>query len=254
MNKRHYASLIWHRAYMFLKADSATYYLGSLWWLLEPLIYLSAFYIIFGLVMKRGDGIEFVGFLLCGLVYFKWFSTSISMSARSIVNNASLINQIYLPKVVFPLIDMACCTLRFAMVLAVFLPFMIIIAGISEVWLALPLVMLMQAVFTVGAGLFMSFMIPIYPDLQKVLDNFMMLLFYLSGVFFDISKSSEKVQAILKLNPMAVLLHEYRQILLYGQWPDWQILGTIGLFSALLLALSVYLLTLYDRKLPYYLD
>lgn len=239
---------------MFLKADSATYYLGSLWWLLEPLIYLSAFYVIFGVVMQRGDGIEFVGFLLCGLVYFKWFSTSISMAARSIVNNASLINQIYLPKIVFPLIDITCCTLRFAMVLALFLPFMVFISGVNQAWLALPVIMLIQAIFTVGAGLLIAFLVPIYPDLQKVLDNFMILLFYLSGIFFDISQSSEKIQALLKLNPMAVFLHEYRQILLYGQWPDWQTLSLITVFSVALLALSVYLLTLFDRKLPYYLD
>lgn len=239
---------------MFLKADSATYYLGSLWWLLEPLIYLSAFYVIFGLVMQRGDGIAFVGFLLCGLVYFKWFSTSITKASNAILNNAGLINQIYLPKMVFPLIDISCCTLRFLMVLVLFLPFMIMVSGLNEAWLALPVVMLIQAIFITGAGLMASFLIPIYPDLQKVLDNFMLLLFYMSGVFFDISQTSEKIQSILNLNPMAVLLHEYREILLYGHWPDWGQLTSIGLFSLLLLTAGVALLHLYDRKLPYYLD
>ncbi len=254
MNTRQYASLILHRAVMILKADSASYYLGTLWWVLEPLLYLSAFYIVFGLVMERG-GPGYIGFLLAGLVFFRWFSATLVRAASSIFNNGRLINQIYLPKIVFPLVEICCGTLRFALVLALFLPFIWWYTGnITQAWWGLVPLMLAQLLFITGTSFILAFLIPLYPDFQRVVENVMMLLFYMSGVFFDISKAPEAIQQWLYLNPMAVMLEQYRGIFIDGQFPDLlALLPGLG-FSLLCVVVGASLLVAYDRKFPYYVN
>jgi len=61
---------------------------------------------------------------------------------------------------------------------------------------------------------------PLLPDLKVAIDNGLMLLFFLSGVFFDINQVQEPVRSYLLLNPMAVLIDEYRNVLLAGSWPQ----------------------------------
>ncbi len=237
---------------MILKADSATYYLGTLWWVLEPLLYLTAFYVVFGLVMERG-GPGYVGFLLAGLVFFRWFSVSVTMASNSIISNSRLINQIYLPKIIFPLVQICCGGLRFGVVLSLFLPFIWFYTGtISMAWWGLPLLMLVQLTLIVGAGFMLAFLIPIYPDLRKIVENLMMLMFYMSGVFFDISRAPEAVQKWLYLNPMAVLLEQYRGVFIYSQFPDVGALAWPMAFSLALFAYGSWALVRYDRKFPYY--
>ena len=87
---------------MDLRAEAAQNLMGMLWWVLEPLLYLLAFYLIFEVFLERG-GPGFVGFLLCGLVFWRWFDASLNRSSAALLANGRLINQIYLPKWVFPL-------------------------------------------------------------------------------------------------------------------------------------------------------
>ena len=66
--------LVWYKAYADLRAEAARAYLGVLWWVLEPLLYICVFYVVFGILLDRG-GQGFVSFMLCGLVVWRWFSS-----------------------------------------------------------------------------------------------------------------------------------------------------------------------------------
>ena len=118
-----------------------------LWWVLEPLLYLCAFYLIFEVFLQRG-GEGFVGFLLCGLVFWRWFDTTIKRASASIQNSIGIINRAYLPKWVFPATEVASGTARFVFVLALFLLFCVFYLGqASSVWLSISFLLLVQ--FTV---------------------------------------------------------------------------------------------------------
>ncbi|MBL4567407.1 MAG: ABC transporter permease, partial [Porticoccus sp.] len=84
-----------------LKAESSRSYLGFFWWILEPALYMVAFYIVFALVFQRG-GPGFIPFLLCGLVVWKWFGSVVSGSANVILSSSALIRQVYIPKYLLP--------------------------------------------------------------------------------------------------------------------------------------------------------
>ena len=252
--KRHYASLVVHRAWLDLRAEAAQNLMGMLWWVLEPLLYLLAFYLIFEVFLERG-GPGFVGFLLCGLVFWRWFDASLKRSSAALLANGRLINQIYLPKWVFPLIEVVGGAMRFAVVLILFLVFAVLYTGgMTASWLGLLPLLLVELALICGLGLVLSVLVPLYPDLRKVVENFMLLMFYMSGIFFDISRLAPEVQQWLLLNPMAVLIQQFRRVLLQGYWPEWGALVGPGLAALGLVGIGMALLIVLDRKLPHYVN
>ena len=96
----HLAQLIWFRAICELKAKSARDHLNILWWFLEPILYMSVFYVVFGVLMPH-DIENFPAFLLIGIVVWRWFAGTIQQSVPCIPHNAHLINLIYIPKYAF---------------------------------------------------------------------------------------------------------------------------------------------------------
>jgi lipopolysaccharide transport system permease protein len=247
---RHYLELIWYKSLAELRAEAARAYLGFLWWIIEPVIYMAAFYVVFVLVFDRGAP-DFVPGMLCGLVVWKWFASTILVSSNTIGANAALMEQVYLPKYLFPAIVIVINTLKFLAVFAVLLIFLVVYGiGPYESWLSLPVVMLIQSLLISAiAGLF-SAIVPFMPDFRLLLDNFLMLLFFLSGIFFNINSVSEKLQFVLRLNPMAVIIESYRTVLIKGQWPDGRHLAFVLVFSVIGIWLVGLVFRHYDRIYP----
>jgi lipopolysaccharide transport system permease protein len=245
-----YLLLILQKSTSDLVAEARQGYLGMLWWVIEPVLYLSVFYFIFVAVFDRG-GKDSVVFLLIGLVIWKWFGSSIPKCSNSIFANSGLIKQIYIPKIVFPVITILTTTFKFIIVFFLLLLFLLIIGyGVNTAWLALPLLILMQFLLTLSIGGVLSALIPFLPDLRIVIDNAMLLLFFVSGVFFDFSSASPMAKALLHINPMLGLIESYRNVLVSGVWPDLIILAYIFILSLLLMIIAMYLLHRFDRVYP----
>jgi lipopolysaccharide transport system permease protein len=248
--KRHYLQLVWYKALAELHAEAARAYLGFLWWIVEPLLYMSAFYIVFGLIFERG-GPGFVPFLLCGLVVWKWFASSISSSANTIPANAALMQQVYLPKHLFPAIVLVINTIKFAVIFGLLLVFLLIYGVVpTQAWLVLPALVITQFLVIAAFAGVVAAVVPFVPDFRFILDNILMLQFFLSGIFFDINAVTGKLHYILQLNPMAVLIESYRNVLIDGQWPDSMPLAVILLGSLLGIGLAGAVLKHYDRIYP----
>ena len=92
--------------------------------------------------------------------------------------------------------------------------------------------------------------IPFIPDLKLIIDNILMMLFFLSGIFFDISTMPEQTQFYLHMNPMAIMIENYRIVLLGGNWPDWSLLGIVTLLSSVVMLISVTIIRRFDRLYP----
>lgn len=240
--------LILYKTYADIKAEMARSYLGILWWLIEPVLYLCAFYILFVLVMKRG-GPDFVPTFLCGAIVWKWFDSGLKGGGHAISANRGLLQQVYVQKFIFPVIAVLGSTARFLPVFAVFIAFLLIY-GIParETWLAAPLVMFAQFSLILALAMLLSAITPFMPDIKVAIDNSMMFLFFISGVFFNINEVHEPLRSYLLLNPMAVLIDEYRNIMIRGLWPDAARLGTILLSSAAIGGAALMLLKRLDHK------
>lgn len=248
--KHHYLELVWYKALAELRAEAARAYLGFLWWIFEPVIYMTTFYFVFSVIFHRG-GEDFVPFLLCGLVAWKWFASSVMSSSGTISANAGLMQQVYLPKYLFPAIVLVINSVKYFVVLGLLLGFLLLYGyRPSEAWLALPVIIGVQFLLIAAVAGIVSALVPFVPDFRLILDNVIMLLFFLSGIFFDITTVSEPIRRLLEINPMAVIISAYRTVLLDGNWPE--AAGLLISFgeSMIGIAIAAYIFRRYDRVYP----
>jgi lipopolysaccharide transport system permease protein len=251
MTPAHYIELIRYKIYADLRAEAAQTYLSFLWWIIEPLLYMTVFYIVFGLLIERGGGPEFIPFLLCGLTVWKWFDSSVRVGSNSIRNNARLMSQVYLPKVLFPIISLGQTTLKFLVVMLLLIIFLqIFTEGVRLSYLALPVLIVTQLLLIAACAFFLAAWVPFLPDISQLVGNALVLLMFLSGVFYSGQRIPEEYRGYFFMNPMATLIDEYRTVMLLGEWPDWGGLAIIAILSLVVIFLSARLIYKYDREYP----
>jgi len=247
---RHYVQLALYKSYAELKSEAARTYLSFLWWIVEPVLMMMVFYLVFGLLLHRFAE-DFVPFLLVGLIVWRWFESSISAGGASILSNRPLMNQVYVPKVIFPIVSLLVNTFKFSVVfllLVIFLQFYGKTATVAY-W-GLPLLLTTQFCLNIACAFFLAATIPLLPDLRIIVTNAMRVLFFLSGIFFATEKVPDPYREYLRLNPMFTLIENYRATLLMGNWPDFSPLAIIVLVASIVIACSVLLMMKLDRIYP----
>lgn len=220
-----------------IKSEISTTYLGYLWWILEPVLYIAAMYVVFAIFLRIRTG-DFIVFLICGQVAFSWFSRSVGNASRSIVAGKGLINQVYIPKPFFPLLTVCQDFVKQCVVfVAVLAYFLIMDQPMSLNWLSLFAIMAVQFMLIAAVGMMVASIVPAIPDFKFVVSTALMIMMWGSGIFY----SYEEVllpehRELYLMNPMANLIKNYRQVVLDNQLPDWDALAAIALVSLLLAA------------------
>ncbi|MFH1067097.1 MAG: ABC transporter permease [bacterium] len=245
-----YLHIARYQAYASLRSEIEKNCIGMLWWFLEPLINALTLYFVFTVLFKNRDP-KFLPFLLVGTFVFQWFSTSVSMSMTSIIGKLGLLQQVYLPKILLPLISILNSTWKFLCAFSALLLFFTLLHTPPH-WtlLALPLIMLAQFLFILGVSLPLAALIPYFRDGATVVDAFMRLLMFVSGVFFTGSSVPGNVRGIFYLNPVAVLIEAYRAVVLQAAWPNWGQLGYVCGIGLGLSLVGLFILDKLDLALP----
>lgn len=223
-------------------------YLGILWWIIEPLMYLGAFTVVFTKVFPRAEGPPF---LLIGLVSWKWFASSLQSGCVSLINNGGLMKLVYMPKHVFPVVAVTTATIKFLFVFSLLIVFTLA-WGIrpTAAWALIPVLIGLQLLLCLGVAMIAGGLIPFARDLRMLVDNLLLMLMFLSGVFYSPSQLSSSYQVFFLMNPVANMLEAYRSILIQGVAPDAiAIAVTIG-YSLFFLLVGHVLLKRYDRVYP----
>jgi len=242
--------LVLYKTYADLRAEAAKTYINYLWWVIDPILSMLVFYVVFGLIFHR-DGEGFIQFLLTGLVIWTWYKQSVSHAGNSILAGKGLMNQVHVPKLVFPLVTLLTDLTKFGFVLSLLLIFLWL-SGYApgSAYLALPLVLATQLMLTAALGFTLSAIVPYVPDLKLLVENLLHLQFFLSGIFYSAEHIPEQYQFWFYLNPMASLIEDYRSILLHNMWPAWGRLSLLVLFSAAVIAGAVALIQRLEREYP----
>jgi lipopolysaccharide transport system permease protein len=246
--KRRYWDLLCYKVYVEIKTELSMSFLGILWWFIEPVIYLMAFYTIFAIGFKQSEN-DYVFFLLLGLISWKWFSASVLSSTKAIETHMNIIQQVYFPKLLLTITVLCSNTLKFFMVFLVFI-FLFIITGhtFTKHLIALPLIFILQFLWTAAIAGLCSSITPLFPDIKLLVHHSMIILMFSSGIYFNISKLSEDIQILFYLNPMAVIIESYRDILINQQWPNWGYLSIVSISSLIVLLITVQVFNYFDRQ------
>lgn len=244
-----YSELAWHKALAELKAESSRYFIGILWWLLEPAIYVATLYVVFSAGLRMG-GENFLEFLLCGLVLWKWFSSTVQTASNVFVGNKNLMYQVYFDKSLLITVVLIANTLKFLILLTMLLVLLMALGHMPTMtWFAISMVLVNTFLVIASCSAFAAIVIPFFPEFRLILDNGMMVLFFMSGIFFDISERTEPIRSILLMNPVAGLIRDLRLILLDNQLPDLTYTLSIFFFSSLACVVAFLLLRRLDYKI-----
>jgi lipopolysaccharide transport system permease protein len=236
---------------MSLKADASRYFLGYIWWLLEPLLYVVVFYLVFEVLLDSRTE-NFLVFLVCGKFSFIWFSKSVNQAARSIVAGQGLIGKLDLPKSLFPMALIHEGLYKQATVfLLLFLVIIVSGHGAGPHWLWLVPVIIVNYLMIVACGFAAAFLVCLFFDFTMLIQLGMMFLLFVSGIFWDPRSLPDPhmTDLVLALNPLAFVIDAYRQVLLFGSAPDLMHLLIVGCGSALAAAAMLLLMRRYSQFL-----
>lgn len=205
-----------------LKGEARQYFLGYLWWILEPLLYVAVFYIVFEKMLQSRQP-EFIYFLMVGKISFIWFSKSVNQAANTLEANKGLIAQIYLRKEILPMAVIHQGFYRQGVVFA-FLFLFLAASGysITVTWLWIIPIVLIQALLISGCGLIAALFVCLQRDFRLLVQLGTVFLLFMSGVFWDLNAiaDTETRQWLLILNPLATLIDAYRQVLMMNAAPN----------------------------------
>jgi lipopolysaccharide transport system permease protein len=233
-----------------LQAESERTFLGYFWWLLDPFIGVGIYYLLFKVFLNRG-GEDYIAFLFLGLVTWKWFDNGVSRTSESILGAAGIFKKVYIHKSVFPSMEVLYHTWKF---IVVFIVSLIVYASIgyaqSIYMLTLPIILVVQFILIYGIGLFVSAVTPYIPDLKFFVGYSLRLLFYPSGILFDLRNIPEKYQIYVQINFFSGLVKSYREVIMYNNPPVWWgLLYALGV-GIFFLLLGNYIINKKDKIYP----
>lgn len=213
--------------------------LGFLWTLINPLFQLIIYSVLFSIILpNRVD--NYAIFLFVALVPWLFCSTSVLIGSECIMQNSGLVQKIYFPRIVLPIITVTSNFINMLLTfIIVFAALFITGVGISVTALLLPLVMIVEYLFVLGLVLLFSSLTVYFRDLSYILGIVMMGWMYLTPVLYPIDQvQGALLQGFMNVNPMAGIVGSYRDILFYKTLPNFGQLGIIALASIVIIVIG----------------
>jgi lipopolysaccharide transport system permease protein len=214
--------------------------LGGLWAVLQPLSVAIIFSVIFSfLVRVDTGGVPYILFYYAALFPWTFFSTSVTMGSRSLVSNLNLVTKIYFPREILPLSTVLAALFDFAIAAVLYVGLALIYrVSVGPSIVLLPLLIVLQLLFTIPVVLALAALHVFYRDIRFVVPLALQVYMYSTPLIYPVSTIPEKILPLYMLNPMASIVHAYRTILVYGQWPDPATLLSTFVVSIVLLIVS----------------
>ncbi|MFK7975828.1 MAG: ABC transporter permease [Halioglobus sp.] len=238
-------------ARMALRADATKFFLGYIWWILEPLVYVAVLFVVFSWILESRQP-DFLMFLMTGKLVYVWFSKTIVQASLSIINGKGLIGRIDVPKSLFPMAVVQEGLYRQVSVF-VLLFAVLILNGyeITGTWFYLIPLLFVNYIMIVALAFIAAIIVCIVRDFNPLISLGMIFLMFTSGIFWDVRSLDDpyKTELLLAINPLAFILDAYRQILMYQTPPDMVHLLCIGAGFGGLLCLVVLLMRRADKYL-----
>jgi lipopolysaccharide transport system permease protein len=250
----HYRDLFW----LFVRRDFISFYkqtvLGPLWFFLQPLFTIIIYSYIFGtLAGISTDGIPRPLFYLAGITCWQYFAECLTKTSNVFMENASVFGKVYFPRIIMPLSISFSNLIRFGIYL--FLLLIMVawyvakgeIVGVNSYALLLPVLLLMIAMFGVGAGMIVSSLTTKYRDLAFLVGFGVQLLMWASTVVYPLSAAPQKFKWLVALNPMTPILEAFRKGFLGIGSFSWSSLATSAGIILTIAIIGIVLFTKAER-------
>lgn len=228
--------------------------LGVAWYVINPLVLMGAYYLLFGKVFKVANHADYPLFLMVGLVVWIFFNQSVLSAAPSLLDQGSLIRKARFPRETIPAASVTVQFVTFLVVLGLVAVVTFAIRGTLDASIVLlPVVLAALFAFTLGFALAVSVLHAFFRDVAPILGAVLLPWFFLSPIFFepaDLEQAGDVQQAVLNwINPVAPFIHAVRSIVYGGEWPGAATMAYVLIAAGVVLAGGVTVFRRLQREL-----
>lgn len=235
----HYKELFYFFTWRDIKIKYKQTALGFLWAILQPLLMMIIFTLFFGRALNvPSQNLPYPVFVFSGLLLWNTFSSGLTNSANSMVNNAQIIKKIYFPRLVIPVSSILVALFDFLMAFILFVPLLIFYkqpVSIAAIW-SWPFALVISLIATLGPGTLLAALNVKYRDFRYVIPFLVQVLFFLTPIIYPISiLKHPALQYIIIMSPMYAAVELFRYPLTGAELHPTYI--AISLFSSLVILL-----------------
>lgn len=187
-------------------------FLGVLWSFLNPLLQILVYAVVFQMILRNPQE-NYAIFICCGLIPWTFFSSAITRSAFTMVENGNIIKKVYFPREILPISIVTSEAVNFMISTIIIIAFVVFGGlGISKYVIFYPIVLLAQYILLIAIALIVSSISVYVRDLQHLIGVAMQLLFYATPIVYSAEAIPENFKWILNINPMTYIINAYRDI------------------------------------------
>ncbi len=222
-----YRELLYHLVWRELKVRYKQAALGAAWAILQPLVAVAIFTLIFGRFARfPSDGAPYAVFVFAAILPWTYFAEAMRRSSVGLVTEADLVRKIYFPRLIIPLAGVIAPMVDFLIGLAVLLA-MLAWYDIWPTWniVLLPVALLGTMLLALSVGLWLGPINVRFRDVMHTLPFVIQIWMYASPIVYPLSLIPEEWRAVYSLNPMVGVIESFRWALLGKAEPDFTALG-----------------------------
>ncbi len=219
---------------IFSKRDIVSKYRGSfggiIWSVINPLFMLSVYTFVFSVVFNarwpgmESSKIEFALILFSGLMIFNFFSDCIGRAPSIIVTNGNFVKKVVFPVEILPIILVFTSLFHFFISFAVMIVAYVIFKGLpTATTFIAPFIIIPVVFFTAGVTLCFASIGVFLRDISQFINITLTVVMFMSPIFYSVQSLPSAYREILYLNPLALVIEQFRAMIFMGQYPDWTV-------------------------------
>jgi ABC-2 type transport system permease protein len=249
---RRYRELIWALAMKELHVRYKRSALGFLWALLNPLLMMIIYTMVFSTIMRTSVP-NYSIFLISTLLPWTFFSQALSYSVDSIVSNGELLKKVYVPKSVFPMAAVLSNIINFLLsMVPLFLLLIVFRFPFHWTWIYFLIPFASLILLTLGFSFFFAMANVFFRDMAHILQVILQAWFYFSPILYPLDFIPEHYRILFRFNPLLYPLNGFRLAIYYGMLPSPQSVAMSLAGGLAVLTIGYYLFRRYQDTLVFY--
>jgi len=257
-----FQTLVRHRSTIqaFVRRDIRARYVNSVlglsWAIIVPLTLLSLYTFVFSYVLKvrlggTGTTASFAVYLFCGMLPWLAFAEGVTRSTSVVLEHAHLIKKVVFPSEILPVFAVLAALVSELVGLILLLAYVGVLQGLAWTVLALPVVLVLQVMLTVGLGWLLASVNVFLRDVGQVLGLAVTIAMFLTPIFYPADLVPARFRWLLALNPLYHLVDAYRALVLDQRLPA---LSGLVMLAAVAVAAFVLGHWVFQRAKPAFVD
>lgn len=220
-------------------------FLGVLWSFINPLLTTLVYAIVFPYLLRGGDIDNYLIYLIVTIIPWNFFTVVISQGGSCVRNEAGIIKKVYFPREILPISVVISGLINFLISCVIVVVFLIGSGvGLSVYFLLLPIVAIIQTLFSLGLVFIISSINVYIKDIEYIVNFIVQMLFYGTPILYGIDTIKNApvwIVSLIQLNPLTTIMNSYRDILYYKRMFNITALSIILIISVILLIVGYFI-------------